>query len=154
MTMLPERAQCISEVARLNRYIERVNGTMARQERLEKARYKPRPVLKKQSAPLQRKTIKQERPEIVAPPPVSRSHLCVIAAQVMEKHGLASDVFFSRVRTRSIAWARQEAMYRMKEETTASYPQIGRIFDMDHTTIIHAVRAHKERLAQQENKEG
>ena len=46
----------------------------------------------------------------------------------------------SRRRARHIARPRQVAMYMARELTPKSLPDIGRIFDRDHTTVMHAVR--------------
>jgi chromosomal replication initiation ATPase DnaA len=51
-------------------------------------------------------------------------------------------------RHKSIAWARQSAMWRIRMATSLSLPQIGRMFDRDHTTVLHAIRAHEARLKQ------
>ena len=50
----------------------------------------------------------------------------------------------SKRRERPIARPRQVAMYLAKTLTTASLPEIGRKFDRDHTTVIHAVRTVEE----------
>jgi len=52
-------------------------------------------------------------------------------------------------RDRAIIPARFEAIWRIKHKTMLSLPQIGRIFNRDHTTIIHAIRKHEERMAQE-----
>ena len=41
-------------------------------------------------------------------------------------------------RTNSVALPRQMAMYLMRRQTTLSLSEIGRFFDRDHTTVIHA----------------
>ena len=41
-------------------------------------------------------------------------------------------------RTNSVALPRQMAMYLMRRMTTLSLSEIGRFFDRDHTTVIHA----------------
>jgi len=43
-------------------------------------------------------------------------------------------------RDRPVAYARMEAMWRIRTELHFSLPHIGRIFKRDHTTVIHAVR--------------
>ena len=45
----------------------------------------------------------------------------------------------SKLRPAPIAAARQECMYRIARDTALSVSQIGRIFDRDHTTVIHAL---------------
>ena len=41
-------------------------------------------------------------------------------------------------RTASVALPRQMAMFLMRRQTTLSLSEIGRFFDRDHTTVIHA----------------
>lgn len=50
-------------------------------------------------------------------------------------------------RSRKLSHPRQVAMYLASELTEASLVQIGRLFgNRDHTTVIHAIRAVKERI--------
>jgi hypothetical protein len=49
-------------------------------------------------------------------------------------------------RAREIAHPRQVAMYLAAETTTQSLIAIGKRFNRDHTTVIHAIRAVKQRL--------
>ncbi len=42
-----------------------------------------------------------------------------------------------RERTKEIVWARQVAMYLIREETEASLPTIGEILERDHTTVMY-----------------
>lgn len=76
-----------------------------------------------------------------------------IIREVADKHGLTYAELMSHRRDRAIAWPRQEAMYRCAKETSASLPMIARIFNRDHTTIIHGVRAYSERMGAQGNGE-
>lgn len=50
-------------------------------------------------------------------------------------------------RSKRVAWPRQVAMYLCRELTPKSLPDIGRRFDRDHTTVIYALRAVKEKIA-------
>jgi chromosomal replication initiator protein len=50
-------------------------------------------------------------------------------------------------RTKDIALPRQIAMYLAKVMTPQSYPNIGRRFRRDHTTVLHAVRKVEGLLA-------
>ena len=47
-------------------------------------------------------------------------------------------------RARTVARPRQIAMYLAKQLTSRSLPEIGRKFDRDHTTVMHAVRKVEE----------
>lgn len=48
-------------------------------------------------------------------------------------------------RTRPVAWARQHAIWLIARETGLSLAQIGLIFNRDHTTILHSIRAENLR---------
>lgn len=64
-----------------------------------------------------------------------------IVASVAAEAGLTPEAIFARVRLPAIVRARQAAIWLIAEELPNwSYPQIGRFFSMDHTTILHAVR--------------
>ena len=43
-------------------------------------------------------------------------------------------------RLTSIARARHVAMYLLYKHTQMSYPEVGKLFDRDHTSVLHAVR--------------
>jgi len=72
----------------------------------------------------------------------------VIIAQVAEKHGLEYSEIFTKQRARRYSWARQEAMWRLAKEVTASLPEIGRALGgFDHTTVLHGIRRHEARMS-------
>ncbi|MQX36848.1 helix-turn-helix domain-containing protein [Roseospira navarrensis] len=50
-------------------------------------------------------------------------------------------------RAQNLAVPRQAAMTLARDLTMASLPVIGRAFDRDHTTVLHAVRRTAERAA-------
>jgi chromosomal replication initiator protein len=71
-----------------------------------------------------------------------------IKSEVATKHGVTAGEIDGIRRAAHIVAARQEAMWRVKNETKLSYPEIGRRFgDKDHTTVIWAVRQHEARMA-------
>jgi len=53
-------------------------------------------------------------------------------------YGITREQLKSKRRTNSVALPRQVAMYLMRRQTTLSLAEIGRFFDRDHTTVIHA----------------
>jgi chromosomal replication initiator protein len=58
-----------------------------------------------------------------------------------EHFGLKQTDLLSERRTRTVARPRQVAMWLCKQNTTRSYPDIGRRFGgRDHTTVLHAVK--------------
>jgi len=73
-----------------------------------------------------------------------------IKAEVAKKHSVTLKEMDGPFRNRHIVRARQEACYRMKTETTMSYPEIGRrMGGIDHTTVIHGYRKHAARLIEE-----
>lgn len=74
-----------------------------------------------------------------------------ILREVASKHGLTVEEMTAPSRWRKperISHPRQEAMWRMRQETTLSFPEIARRCGMkDHTSAMHGVRKHKDRLA-------
>ncbi|OPZ79458.1 MAG: Chromosomal replication initiator protein DnaA [Alphaproteobacteria bacterium ADurb.Bin438] len=63
-----------------------------------------------------------------------------IKSRVATFYKLRQVDIMSKSRQKGIAVPRQIAMYMSKTLTTKSYPEIGREFDRDHTTILHGVR--------------
>lgn len=80
----------------------------------------------------------------VAPPPVT---MLSIASRVAEEYGFTVRELVSEHRDRRVVWARQTAMWRMRQVDKWSTTQIGRFFNRDHTTVIHACRRVEERMA-------
>jgi hypothetical protein len=79
-------------------------------------------------------------------PPVPPKTMRQIAREVSAQHGVPLVDMLSARRDRPTVYARQEAIYRMRTETLRSLPEIGRFFHRDHTTALHSVRTHKERM--------
>ncbi len=52
----------------------------------------------------------------------------------------------SKKKNNSIAWPRQVSMYLATELTSLSLPEIGREFNRDHSTVIHAKEKVKEEI--------
>lgn len=63
-----------------------------------------------------------------------------VQRKVAERYNIRVSEMTSKRRERSVARPRQIAMYLAKNLTTKSLPDIGRAFDRDHTTVIHAVK--------------
>jgi chromosomal replication initiator protein len=70
----------------------------------------------------------------------SESHVTpdFILQHVSQFFGVSLDEIRGHSRGRLIAYPRQVAMYLTRIHTGLSYPEIGRIFGKDHTTIINA----------------
>lgn len=67
-----------------------------------------------------------------------------IQRKVAERYNIRVSEMTSKRRERTVARPRQIAMYLAKTLTTKSLPDIGRAFDRDHTTVIHAVKTVEE----------
>ncbi len=70
-----------------------------------------------------------------------------VLAAVSERFSVSVDALLGKSRERQTAWARQVAMYLMREETSASLFQIGEhLGGRDHTTIMHGCAAVTKRM--------
>lgn len=78
---------------------------------------------------------------------VRRLTIAHIVRVVCEHYSLDVDDLLSERRKRSVARPRQEAMYLARQLTSQSLPCIGRKFNRDHSTVIHAVRETEKRMA-------
>ena len=82
---------------------------------------------------LLRETIEQERQTALT--------IEVIQRVVAEHYDIRLADMTSKQRTQNIAFPRQIAMYLSREMVGQSFPAIGRAFERDHATAIHAYRA-------------
>jgi chromosomal replication initiation ATPase DnaA len=80
-----------------------------------------------------------------------------VLADVAERHGVDPDDVTGPSRLRQIVHARQEVAWKVRQAQTAcfeprfSLSQIGTwLGGRDHTTILHAIRAHEKRRGGQE----
>lgn len=70
-----------------------------------------------------------------------------IATRVANRHDLTLKQMTSRCRERTFAWPRQEAAWEMAQRDRWSLPQIALTLGWtNHTTAMHAIRAHQKRL--------
>lgn len=69
-----------------------------------------------------------------------------IIAEVARERQIGLRWMLSRSRIHEYVYGRHHAAFRLRTETTLSYPQIARRLGYDdHTSIIHAVHAHARR---------
>ncbi len=67
----------------------------------------------------------------------------IITKSVAVKHRLTVNDIKGPFRRKEIVEARHEAFYRLRTETTMSYPAIGRFLGgKDHTTVLNGVSKH------------
>jgi chromosomal replication initiator protein len=71
-----------------------------------------------------------------------------IVLAVASHYGITREQLKGKRRTNSVALPRQVAMYLMRRQTTLSLSEIGRFFDRDHTTVIHACSKIERLLAE------
>jgi len=74
-----------------------------------------------------------------------------IQKKVAEHFNISVKELQSSRRARTVARPRQVAMYLAKQLTSRSLPEIGRKFDRDHTTVMHAVRKVEELIVEDQN---
>ena len=68
--------------------------------------------------------------------------------KIVGKHfNIRMEDFNAKRKTQSIAWPRQIAMFLTTELTDLSLPEIGREFNRDHSTVVHARDLVKEKVA-------
>ncbi len=72
-----------------------------------------------------------------------------VLATVSSRFAVTTEALLGKSRERQVAWARQVAMYLLREETDASLFQIGaQLGGRDHTTIMHGCAAVARRIAE------
>jgi hypothetical protein len=78
------------------------------------------------------------------PAPSSPSEIDVQALQVVERVAVEQGFSLAELRSTSrsarLVRARWAAMAAARSETEASLPQLGRILNRDHTTVLHGLR--------------
>lgn len=77
----------------------------------------------------------------------SKPSMLEINAGVATKHGIEPDEMRGSNRLRAFAHPRQEA-FSVARKYGYSFPQIGRFYDRDHTTVLYGVQEHEKRAAQ------
>lgn len=69
-----------------------------------------------------------------------------IVAEVCAARGVTPHDVAGPWRFRPVTLARQEICYRLRKETTWSFPQIGHYLGKrDHTTVLHGYRTHAKK---------
>lgn len=69
-----------------------------------------------------------------------------IIAEVALKHGFAVEDILGRSRVKGLIVARHEAIHEVaKARPSMSLPQLGRIFNRDHSTILSALNKFRDR---------
>jgi chromosomal replication initiation ATPase DnaA len=74
-----------------------------------------------------------------APRAAQRLRMSLIIQAVCDETGVPDHEILGRGRVKEIARARQYAMWKCRQQGY-SFPEIARVFDRDHTTIVHGCR--------------
>jgi len=69
-----------------------------------------------------------------------------IATAVCDHYSLRTADLRSRRRSKHVALPRQVAMFLCRRHLAASFPQIGELFQRDHSTVIHAISVVERRI--------
>lgn len=70
-----------------------------------------------------------------------------IVTAVAKCYGLTFFDLLKKRRTPHLVRARHHAMWELKRSTFMSFPEIAKLLGgMDHTTVMHGVRKHQERI--------
>lgn len=70
----------------------------------------------------------------------------MLLRKVERETGITVNEIKGKRRTRGIAFARHEAMYLLRANTSMSLPQIGKALGgRHHTTVLHGIREHCKR---------
>ncbi len=70
-----------------------------------------------------------------------------VLAKVASITGVDAEVMRSRTRRQPVTYARQVAMWHM-HRAGYSMPKIGRFFNRDHTTVLHACKRVQSKMEQ------
>ena len=69
-----------------------------------------------------------------------------IFSSIFQKYGVKKEELISTKRTKEIAFARHITIYIIREVTEMSLPNIGKIFNRDHSTVISSIETIERRL--------
>lgn len=69
-----------------------------------------------------------------------------ILSAVTKKYGVSLEELKGKKRSREIALARHIAIYIVRQMTEKSYPEIGKIFNRDHTTVLSSIEVIDKRM--------
>lgn len=94
---------------------------------------------KRRQAALKWERVKRE-PREQAPLVVHPPARAAVIAEVAASYNLCADDLMKRTRLKAIAEARQVAMRELRARCGMSYPAIGIVFGLNHSTVLYGVR--------------
>ena len=86
------------------------------------------------------------RPKVckLPPPPSGRHTVDYVARVVCWFHGISLEELFAKKRDKRMAHIRFAVYYWAKQLTPRSFPEIGRILNRDHTSVLHGVKNYQQ----------
>ncbi len=85
--------------------------------------------------------------EVVPSPPGIPDRPRQIIEEISARYGFTSAQLTGERRYRALIVARHHAVYDIRSLGSFSYPQIGMMFNCDHTTMVGAFQSHLRRVA-------
>ena len=79
-----------------------------------------------------------------------RDKIRLVVREVADEMAITPGDIMGVSRYADIVWARQIAMWRISNELNMPAAQIGRIFQKDHTTVLHALKRVEEVIGETE----
>lgn len=75
-----------------------------------------------------------------------------IIEKIAKAYGVTPREITGSSRALPLVYARQAAIYWVHRRMGYAKKQTGRVFNRDHTTVIHAIKAHEKRRAERNRK--
>jgi len=91
-----------------------------------------------------------EQPKIEQKPRFIRNFKERIIHECADEYGVTVEDVLGVARKNQVVLARRKAAWLFWKNTKMSYPQIGRLLNKDHSTIIYAVRTYEKELRKME----
>lgn len=89
----------------------------------------------------------RERPTVKLYTPIKAGEAARLMGEIAAAYGVTVEQICGPSRKRAVAWPRQELMWVLYKTGRYSMPQIARfIGGRDHTTVLHGIRKHEERM--------
>ncbi len=96
--------------------------------------------------PINMELAKEVLKELLGEPPAIT--IKAIREMVCSHFQVSHEEIRSKSRKKAISWPRQIAMYLAREYTESTLESIGREFNRDHATVVHAIKKMKKQLLQ------
>lgn len=138
-----------AEARRRSSYMNKLSTRVEKQEVVEPPRFQgPRDVINLSMTDLLRPSddeLSQDWP----PHGKKRKTAREIIVEVAEEYQVTVKDILSIRRNNNIVEARHECVWRIKNETMLSFPQMGKIMNRDHSSLVHAYHKMRDRKAKE-----